>query len=445
LVPDGIGIKNYLYARLFRESNTRITLFHNFDQDTLDTIAKNIPFQNEVPIPIYRESFREKLLRELIHLSRLKFNAKKEKNPTILKFWNKSPKKITLKLFYKLVTLAALFVNRYKTILWLEKQYAFSLSSNSFYKEVKGILEKHKPDQIFCTHQRALKAPTIFAAAQSLNIKTSTVIYSWDNLPKARLALRGDKYFVWSEHMRQEILNFYPEIPEEQIKITGTPQFEFYYDAKNIIQKKEFYNRYHLDENKKLICFSGDDIRTSPYDPEYLDHIASAIKENGINAQILFRRCPVDLSGRFDWVTQKHPHLIREAAPLWNFNSKKWTAVYPTKDDIRLLVSTAYYSDMVINVGSTMAFDFGMFNKPCLFINYDVKEAKNWSVNTIYKYQHFRSMPSKKAVYWLDSQASISKTILEALNHPKTDISEWFKVVVNYPESASENILKELM
>ena len=117
LVPDGIGIKNYLYARLFRESNTRITLFHNFDQDTLDTIAKNIPFQNEVPIPIYRESFREKLLRELIHLSRLKFNAKKEKNPTILKFWNKSPKKITLKLFYKLVTLAALFVNRYKTIL----------------------------------------------------------------------------------------------------------------------------------------------------------------------------------------------------------------------------------------------------------------------------------------------------------------------------------------
>ncbi|HAT63269.1 MAG TPA: UDP-glycosyltransferase, partial [Flavobacteriaceae bacterium] len=56
------------------------------------------------------------------------------------------------------------------------------------------------------------------------------------------------------------------------------PQFEFYYDAKNIIQKKEFYNRYHLDENKKLICFSGDDIRTSPYDPEYLDHIASAIK-----------------------------------------------------------------------------------------------------------------------------------------------------------------------
>ena len=66
-------------------------------------------------------------------------------------------------------------------------------------------------------------------------------------------------------------------------------------------------------------------------------------------------------------------------------------------------------------------------------------------MNTIYKYQHFRSMPSKKAVYWLDSQASISKTILEALNHPKTDISEWFKVVVNYPESASENILKELM
>jgi hypothetical protein len=153
----------------------------------------------------------------------------------------------------------------------------------------------------------------------------------------------------------------------------------------------------------------------------------------------------VDVSGRYDWVLEKFPNLIKEAPPLWNFNTSKWTAVYPTRDDIKLLVSTVYYCDVVVNVGSTMAFDFGMFQKPCIFINYDVKKDTNWSVDTIYRFQHFRSMPSKKSVYWLHSKETIANTISEALRNPATAIEKWFTIVVNHPETASENILKELL
>ena len=167
------------------------------------------------------------------------------------------------------------------------------------------------------------------------------------------------------------------------------------------------------------------------------------MKQN-LNIQILFRRCPVDISGRYDWVIKKYPSVIKEAPPLWNFNSEKWTAIYPTKKDIDLLVSTAYYSDLVVNVGSTMAFDFGMFNKPCAFINYDVKDSGSWSVETIYKYQHFRSMPSEQSVFWLNSRETIAKTISEALSNPDTDIKKWFNIVVNEPKMASKNILKAL-
>lgn len=447
LVPDGTGIKNYLYSRVFKNPEIAITLLHNFDTETLSILKKEVHFEHDIVLPTYKESIKERFLRELIHLSRLKYNANIENNPTILNAWNRNHKSVKLRLFYFLVVFVSYFISNYNTIVKLETKYDKAIKKNSFYHKIAKIFKQESPHHLFCTHQRALKAPTVFAVARDLKISTTTVVYSWDNLPKARLALRADKYLVWSKYMKEEMQQYYPEIPKDKIMVTGTPQFEFYTNPENIIPKTAFYKKYQLDETKKLICFSGDDTRTSPFDPEYLHDLAEAITKEGLASKymILFRRCPVDVSGRYDWVLKKFPNLIKEAPPLWNYNANTWTAVYPTKDDVKLLVSTAYYCDVVVNVGSTMAFDFGMFNKPCIFINYDVKKDSNWSVDTIYRFQHFRNMPTKKAVYWLDSQASISKTISEALNKPRTDISAWFKIVVNYPESASENILKELM
>jgi hypothetical protein len=446
LIPDGVGIKNYLYSNTFKESDASLTLFHNFDDDTLSQIEKEVEIDKKIEIPVYKESIREKFLRELIHLSRLQYNAKKVENPSIMKFWKTGHKSFKLKAFYKMVSLASKFVNSYQGILKLEKKYDAAIRENAFYSQVSSILKQQDPDIVFCTHQRALKAPTVFAAASDLNIRTATVIYSWDNLPKARLALRSDTYFVWSYHMERELQLFYPEIPSEQIQVTGTPQFEFYKDPANILEKNTFYAQYGLDNDKRLVCFSGDDTKTSPYDPEYLNDLAEALIYSGLDksCQIVFRRCPVDVSGRYEWVLKKFPKLIVDMPPLWNFNSKIWSAVYPTYEDVKLLVSLTYYADLVINVGSTMAFDFGMFDKPCAFINYDHKEDSNWTVATIYKYQHFRSMPDSRAVFWLNNRAEIASTIQLALSQPQTEIKEWFKVIVDYPESASEKIRKEL-
>jgi hypothetical protein len=445
--PDGTGIKNYLYSNVFKNSSATLTLFHNFDDDTLAHLDREISIDTYLTIPKYKESVREKFLRELIHTARINFNTKAQQNPSIQAFRKRDHKTIKLKLFYAAVSISARSFRSYPSILRLERKYDASLRMNTFYHEVKDVLKAHQPDVLFCTHQRALKAPTVFAAAKDLGIKTATVIYSWDNLPKARLALKADKYLVWSEQMKKELETFYPEIVSEKIKVTGTPQFEFFQDEKHIIPKTEFYSKYGLDVNKKLICFSGDDIKTSPNDPHYLNNLAEALSEAGLRStyQIVFRRCPVDLSGRYDWVIQKFPNLIVNIPPLWNFNSKVWTAVYPQYEDIKLLTSLAYYCDVVMNVGSTMAFDFGMFHKPCIFINYDHGPLKNWSVDTIYRYQHFRSMPSKKAVYWLHSKAETAQVVTRAIEHPHTEIKEWFDVVVNHADSASENIIKELV
>ncbi len=445
LVPDGTGIKNYLYSKVFQDCDS-LLLFHNFDDDTLAQIQKNIRLKETIEIPKYKESVREKFYRELIHTVRIRHYAKKAENPTILKFRKRKHKGWKLKLFYAGVGFASRLVFKYDQILQLEAKYDASIKRNPFYEQVKAILEKHDIDTVFCTHQRALKAPTVFAAARDLGIKATTVIYSWDNLPKARLALRADNYLVWSKHMQEELHFFYPEIPLDRILVTGTPQFEFYLERSNVLAREAFYAKHGLDPNKRILCFSGDDVATSPHDPQYLYDIAQALTEAGMEdeLQIAFRRCPVDVSGRYDAVIKKFPELIIDIPPVWNFNSEIWTAVYPTYEDIKLLSSLAYYSDAVINVGSTMAFDFGMYDKPCIFINYDAVRDPEWTVDFIYKYQHFRSMPSPESVRWLNDKSKIVSVIREALHNPKTEVRSWFDIVVNHPDTASENILNAL-
>lgn len=449
LFPDGVGIRNYLYSEVFKDVQEELILFHNFDCETITAIKENVEIDADIVIPDYKETIKEKFLRELICLSRLYYNHSKVQNETLLTNWNWNQKTVSKKIFYKLIELVAPFFKKYSSILELEKKYQNAIRKNPFYIEVKNILKTAEPSILFCSHQRALKAATIFAAAKDLGIKTTTVIFSWDNLPKARLALRADNYLVWSDYMKKELQMYYPEIPSNSIHITGTPQFEFYQNKSNIIEKEIFYKKYDLDPDKKIICFSGDDTKTSPDDPVYLKDIAQEVIKANLHKeyQILLRRCPVDFSGRFDGVVNEYKDLIKEAAPLWYFSkSKEWNAVYPSMEDVKLLVSTAFYSDIVINVGSTMAFDFAMFNRPCIFINYDQKnkKVKDWSVKTIYQFQHFKGMLNQDAVIWLNNKEEISKKVILEMEQ-NTAMNEWKAKVLGDYKKAASNIRKTII
>lgn len=447
LFSDGVGIRNYLYSDVFKGMENDLVLLHAFDAKTVASVQEITSIQEAIAIPVYKESVKEKLYRELICLARLQHNAKMVDNPTILTNWKTEHKSLKNKVFYKAIELLATTVKNYPQILKLEKKYQKSIRNTPFYKEINAILKEVQPTQIFCSHQRGIQCAPIFAAAQDLKIKTTTVIYSWDNLPKARMALKADVYLVWSDYMKKEINTYYPEIQDKQIIVTGTPQFECYEQVENILPKEVFYQRYDLDFSKKTICFSGDDSKTSPDDPQYLADLAEELVKNNLadTYQILVRRCPVDISGRFDVVAAKYPALIKQAPPLWNFeNSSGWTTIYPLPEDVKLLVSTAFYCDVVVNVGSTMAFDFAMFQKPCIYINYDQKHKvnPNWSVNTIYEFQHFRSMRDKNAVIWWTHKEEITALLKEAKFDPV--MTDWTQVILGNYKQASEKITNSL-
>mgnify|MGYP000122255427 CR=1 FL=1 len=459
LLPDGVGIRNYMFSsflkNLMLSEKVEIVLIHSVTEMAISEIENHNKFKFEKHLlPLQKESFKLRFYREFISYARLMFNKNLTNNDSIMTNWNPQKNKISKKIFYFLIeSLQYLFIKNYNSILFFENTYNRAVLKES--KSYKKFLKEIKVDVIFCTNQRANNSILFIAEANNMGIKTIGAVFSWDNIPKANLSLKTDEYVVWSEHMKEEMNLFYPEIPEDKIKITGTPQFEFYENPDLLQSKTEFCKQFGLDSSKKTICFSGDDTRTSPYDPIYLSDLAEKISNlpKSNQPQILLRRCPVDLSGRFDSIVEKYKDIIKVAAPIWNFdrnNKKKWTLVYPKFEDVELLINTVKHCDVVLNVGSTMAHDFAMFKKPAIYINYDVSNAKNWSVNTIYQFQHFRSMEYLEPVFWLNSKDMILEILNKAFASNENskqikDGQKWLDIIATDRENASENIANALI
>ena len=86
-----------------------------------------------------------------------------------------------------------------------------------------------------------------------------------------------------------------------------------------------------------------------------------------------------------------------------------------------------------------MVFDYVAQQKACAYIRYDAANCAvaDWSVQKIYNFIHFRSMPSATAVYWIDSAAAIEEVIVKMLSNTEPVVVEqaqvWFNKINQQP------------
>lgn len=457
IVPDGVAVRNYLYSGFIAElenKGAQVMLYHQISEAAIkevETIQHNLTLIRKIPTFIERPKAR--ILRESLAYARLLHNKKILKNNTIMAFWNKNQKGWKQKGLYRLCELLGyVFSKSYNVILWLEVLYEKVISKSSVIDLIEEDFNKFDPDFVLNLHQRAPSSAPVIIVAQKRKIKTATVIFSWDNVPKARLISKYLIYFVWSDIMKVELNTLYPEINIEKIKIVGTPQFEFYFQEELLKAKIDFFKEYGLNPNKKTICFSAND-QTSPYEQIYLEDLGEELSkiEEIERPQILFRKCPVDNSDRFEAVLEKYKAFMFSINPDWRLeNNKKYSfvGVYPAYNDLRLLVNTVKHSDIVINFGSTMAHDFAVYQKPCLYLKYNPVLNSEYDVNDVYQFQHFKSMEGLEAVGWINNKSEILTKIHQAIETPNEvgkDRGLWMERIVKFPlKYSSKNIADEI-
>jgi len=446
--PDGVGLRNFAFTD-FKTIGENMGFDITYWNNTIFSLKDNLGF-NEVKIedqsshpllPLYSRARK----RAELNVSKDKFND--GVYPTYKFPFNYKGIKNVLKSLYT-KTLIGLYSSE-KGIVKLREKINKLERSTSKYKYCKAQLETHKPDLIFCTTQRATQSISALLAAKDLEIPTVAFVYSWDNVPKAMQVVETDYYFVWSDLMKQQVLQYYPFVKANQVFVTGTPQFEPHYDTALKQTREDFFKEHHLDIKKKYICYSGDDETTSPLDQYYLEDLANAVRSlnnKGENLGIIYRKCPVDFTPRYDGVIDANKDIITVLNPIWKQVGNQWNQVLPTPEDFKMLYNVCEHSEFVTNVCSSTVFDFVAHNKPCIYYNYEQPQLKKGirDIGQNYKYVHFRSMPSQKAAVFCTDKKDLEGLVKQILDRKLSNVEEckdWYKIVAgSHPTKASETI-----
>ena len=434
LLPDGIGLRNFIYTDFLDHGEAVVW-------SPLDYLEPQIP-QKRVP-RFFLERSIDTLKSALIRANILQ-NYRRSDNASYVDYLFPPSGSLKSRIKHTLVDLLAKTHATPEKIEKLRRRYLDSLRNSSYYHQSHRQLESQRPSFVFCTHQRMLNAAAPILAARDLGIPTGTFIFSWDNLPKGNLSVPAEHLFVWSEYMKREAMEYFPHYDEEHIHVVGTPQFVPYTDESLRESRASFCGRYGLDPDAHIVCFSGDDVTTSPYDPLYLRDTAEAVRRLNTHGkgkyQILFRRCPVDFSDRYDRVLEEYRDVIRKVPPLWKRpeGAQSWESVIPTPEDVQLLVNTVLHSATAINVGSTIAHDFACMGKTSCYINYNAVQSDRWDIHKIYQFVNFKSMEGLDPVYRVDSPEMMEETLLKAIEDrdgKMEDARRWLETVALHPLS----------
>jgi len=207
--------------------------------------------------------------------------------------------------------------------------------------------------------------------AKKLSIRIVGFIPSWDNITtKSRLVFKPDYFMLWSEIRRNELHKYYPHSQSKPVFIVGAPQYDILLNERYYLSKNVFFKQYNLDPNKPTILYALGS-------PNFLSCEYVGVK---IFTDLFVSK---GLNSNYNLIIRPHPNKVTKDLQESLVNSKN-IAVQQTKlaelntanrtqnlDEIVNWVNTFRFSDLIINLSSTVIFDGLFFNKEIININFD--------------------------------------------------------------------------
>ena len=435
IITDGVGFRNFIMSDFLIEAEK------TFDEVViLSCLPANIydDFKIKsriIELDVFQETFKTWFFRKAKEIAHLQNHKKNnfgiQDSLKINGTYSKTIRGFATRFIFKISNL----FNSEKFIQICNSLQQKTFKKNSITIGYKTILQKEKFDLLFFTHQRPpYIAPLVFQAEQ-LKIKTASFIFSWDNLAsKGRMAGNFDYFLVWSDLMKTELKHFYKNVKEDNIQVVGTPQFEPYVLERYQATKTLFFEKFNLNPEIKTICFSCGDIATSKNDELYIEIIARSIADNKIEeVNFLVRTSPAEDPIRFEKLAKKYPN-IKWNFPKWILSRKghqeAWSQRIPTIEDVKDLRSLLEFSDLNINMLSTMSLDFIQFDKPVINTVFGNSQNGLYDDQRFLNYAHIVNVVNSKATKIAKNEDELIEFINLYLENPSLD-SENRKQLLN--------------
>tara|TARA_R100000306_G_C4377035_1_gene142371 strand:+ start:175 stop:1575 length:1401 start_codon:yes stop_codon:yes gene_type:complete len=428
VITDGVGFRNFILSDFLKEAE------QNFKEVIIlsclpASVYKGIAECRVIELDVFEEHFFTWFFRKAKEVAHLQKHKKNNFGITDNLNTNRSKRKTTRGYATRFIFRLTGFFHSEKWISYYNSFQQRTFENSSITKSYFEILKNENIDQLFFTHQRPPYIAPLVYTAHKLNINTSAFIFSWDNLAsKGRMAADFKNYMVWSDLMKKDLLRFYENVKPETIEVVGTPQFEPYVLPRYATNLKEFQERFNLDADLQTVCYSCGDISTSKNDELYIKTIAEAL----INGQLpqfnlIVRTSPAEDPVRFKDIAANYPFIIWNY-PDWHISrhghQEAWSQRVPSVEDVRYLRAMLEFSDININMLSTMSLDFMQFDKAVINPVFGTENNGLYNDGRFLDYEHIKYVVKSKATKIATNKKELIEAISFYLENPTANRTE---------------------
>ena len=312
--------------------------------------------------------------------------------------------------------IARLLLFNYKKTLFRKEKTL--LASDTNFNVVVDFVDSLNIDAVFTVTPFHHQEDFLLRAASSLGKQMITSILSFDNITKRGwIPVKYDLFMVWNRFNKQELHRIYPYSKQKQVDITGPAQFDFYFNDNYLFSKNDWKRVVGIPENfpGKIILYAGGPLSLFPQEPLLLKDIDNAIVEGFIaeNTIVLFRCHPVDQIERWKKVIGTSKNIFFDIS--WT-GKEQLGLTNVTDVDIRKLCSTLFYTDVHINLCSTMTVDGSAYKKPQIgpaYISGNKRSSK--LLAEMYNQEHFLPIMRTKSLRLAKSKSEMVSLINEML------------------------------
>lgn len=307
------------------------------------------------------------------------------------------------------------YVPEFKTII---RYIDFKLNPQ---KEHDYLFEKHHPDIVLSTTPHDGPDVGVLKSAKRFKVKTVSIPKSWDNLSKILFNVKTDYMLVWSPFMKDQAIKL-QGYDENEVVVTGVPQFDYYANPENLISREEFCKRFSFDPQKKIILYASAGANCCN-EIDYIRLIKRFIDDGKLkNTQVLVR-----------------PHVgykndvdrMREAGSFEGFyiyEGDNQTDKFRDNWDIseshlKNLFNSLYHADVCINAGSTITLDAMSCGTPVINLKFDINDNINFgsSIKRLYLSDYIWAIISADGTWLVNSEGEYLRALKEVLEDGVTE------------------------
>ncbi|MFC2001664.1 hypothetical protein ACFLUZ_04065 [Chloroflexota bacterium] len=294
----------------------------------------------------------------------------------------------------------------------------------------KELFRQYHPDLLICSTMGFAHTEVdafLLREAKRYQIKTLAFILSWDNTTgKGWRGATPDYVINWTSIMKQELV-MYHKYPEERCFISGPLHFDIHF--KDLTASREdFLKSLGLEPDRKTITLFTYQPLKYPYHADIIKILGKAIKDGKFNKDVQFivRIHPIWMGSylaqglqEFVNLCNSYPHFVTDKPEVL---SQKLALDMPWSD-MQKLSALCRYSDVIVNLYSTVTIEACIHDTPVVNINFNgfatQPLAFRKDVDKMYQNTHVQRVQEMGATTDANSPEELIQYINMYLNNPE--------------------------